>query len=300
MNSNEIDDENLDLIALETTALDLSDEVWLPIIGYEGKYEISNYGRVLGVQRGRYRTLTRGWDAVRCSLYNKGKGIDFSITASMDVYFPKGHHFVPDNYEYLNSLNTPNKALDDLEGEIWRDISGYEGVFQISDKGRVKGLERTSKYTTSNGNTACRTNPEMIFRCGEDAGGYKQVTIAYDGVPLRRRIHRLVANAFIPNPNNLPQVNHIDGNKHNNTVENLEWMTSQENIIHAHTTGLASPKSGAEASGAKLTWDDVRFIRANTELSRKELALRFGVVGEVISNVVKYKTYKNDPMEENK
>lgn len=71
--------------------------------------------------------------------------------------------------------------------------------------------------------------------------GYSKVELYQDGMPARKRVHRLVAEAFIPNPDGLPQVNHIDGNKLNNNVENLEWVDNSQNMIHAYKNGLATP-----------------------------------------------------------
>ena len=98
--------------------------------------------------------------------------------------------------------------------EIWRDIDGYEGLYQVSNKGRVKSL----KY-----------GKERILRPGWKTGGYLFVILCKNGNQSKQRIHRLVAQAFIPNPNNKPQVNHLDENKKNNCVDNLEWATAKEN-----------------------------------------------------------------------
>ena len=121
--------------------------------------------------------------------------------------------------------------------EIWKDIEGYEGLYQVSTYGRVKSLER---------DTVGLFGPmhlgEMILNCYE---GFASESAVYFSVSLSKEkekktfsVHRLVAKAFIPNPENKPCVNHIDGNKHNNCVDNLEWVTHKENIEHAIRTGL--------------------------------------------------------------
>lgn len=104
--------------------------------------------------------------------------------------------------------------------EIWRDIKGYEGLYQVSNLGRVKRLK--SKYMKS----------ERILKEGITTGGYRLVVLCKNNKSKTFRLHRLVAEAFIPNPENKPQVNHIDENKANNNVNNLEWMTAKENINH--------------------------------------------------------------------
>ena len=98
--------------------------------------------------------------------------------------------------------------------EIWKDIEGYEGLYQVSNKGRVKSLYKGS---------------ERILRPGIDRYGYYKIMIYKDSVRKTFKLHRLVAQAFIPNPENKPQVNHKDENKLNNCVNNLEWSTAKEN-----------------------------------------------------------------------
>ena len=117
--------------------------------------------------------------------------------------------------------------------EVWKDIPGYEGLYQVSSLGRVKSLERDTK----------RLRPQHIRErmLKPRNGGYLQVYLADAGKREAVYIHRLVAQAFIPNPDNKPIANHKDGNKHNNSVENLEWCTHQENVLHAYLTGLNIP-----------------------------------------------------------
>ena len=103
-------------------------------------------------------------------------------------------------------------------------------------------------------------------------------------------VHRLVAMQYIPNPNNYEQVNHKDGDKTNNSVENLEWVTNQGNRTHAVANGLHL--QGEQCSWAKLTAENVKFIREHPEISNNEYAELFGVNPKTISSVKNYKTWK--------
>ena len=118
------------------------------------------------------------------------------------------------------------------------------------------------------------------------------------GINVCLRAHRLVAEAYIPNPDNKPQVNHKDGNKQNNHVSNLEWCTAKENVQHAYDTGLAKGVSGTVGPRSKLSEEDVRYIRANykpydSEFGARGLGIKFNVDPSVISRVFNNKTYKN-------
>ena len=109
--------------------------------------------------------------------------------------------------------------------EIWKDIKGYESLYRVSNLGRVKSLERKRK--TKNNNMAIVK--ERILKHKIDKYGYCSVSLSKEGKLYYYTVHRLVAQAFIPNPNNLPQVNHKDENKLNNCVDNLEWCTNKYN-----------------------------------------------------------------------
>ena len=109
--------------------------------------------------------------------------------------------------------------------EIWKDIEGYEGLYQVSNKGRVKSLKRK---ICSNSNHKYNTLSEKLLKLS-GGGKYIQVILCKDGKTSAKLVHRLVAQAFIPNPNNLPCVNHKDENKKNNDVRNLEWCTYKYN-----------------------------------------------------------------------
>ena len=105
-----------------------------------------------------------------------------------------------------------------------------------------------------------------------------------------RRVHRLVADRYIPNPDNKPQVNHKDGNKLNNNVSNLEWVTNQENRNHAVKYGLQI--NGERCPWSKLSKSDVEFIRNNKTLSQRELAAMFNVCQPHISAIIHHENWK--------
>lgn len=119
--------------------------------------------------------------------------------------------------------------------EIWKDIEGFEGFYQISNYGEVRSLDRFDGIRNLKGN---------ILKQNLKQNGYLQVGLRKQGKRKWFSVHRLVAKHFIPNPDKLPQVNHIDSNKQNNTVDNLEWVTAKANYKHAEQNGLMNPPKG--------------------------------------------------------
>ena len=116
--------------------------------------------------------------------------------------------------------------------EIWKDIKNYEWYYQISNLGNVKSLERINKRERL-GVCCRRTIKEKILTNKLDMNGYLSIMLCKDNQPKRLRIHRLIAEAFIFNLNNLPDINHKNWIKHDNRVENLERCTKSENMIHS-------------------------------------------------------------------
>lgn len=125
--------------------------------------------------------------------------------------------------------------------EIWKPIEGYEGDYQVSNLGRVKSVERTRK-----GKNNCIVRfPEKILKGKCDKDGYIEYALCTGHKQVKYcRAHRLVAEAFIANPNNLPQVNHINTIKNDNRVENLEWVTSQYNSVYSNSKPVGMYKNG--------------------------------------------------------
>lgn len=112
--------------------------------------------------------------------------------------------------------------------EIWKDVESYKGYYQVSNLGNVRSLTRS--FTRSDGKV--KTFQGKLLTTKAEPSGYKHVNLSKHGKAHSVRIHRLVAYAFIENPNNYPCINHKDENKQNNTVDNLEWCTYQYNLTY--------------------------------------------------------------------
>lgn len=160
----------------------------------------------------------------------------------------------------------------------WKIINEFP-EYEISDTGLVR---HGAKLLT----------PQL------NSKGYLKISFSVKHKPHNRLIHRLVAIAFIPNPNSKPQVNHIDGNKLNNNVSNLEWVTNSENQKHSIANGLRKVPKGSEIKQHKLTEEDVIFIKQHAKKQDKEysyvaLGKRFNVHPQTIKNICDNKKWKH-------
>ena len=158
--------------------------------------------------------------------------------------------------------------MEDLESEQWRAVEGYP-EYEVSNFGRVKGHGK-------------------IMKPYKQKLTYRTVDLYKNGKRIARGlVHRMVANAFIPNPDNKPEVNHIDGNPSNNRVDNLEWVTHYENHLHAHRTGLIPEKNRMKKVSAYTL--DGRYV--GTYISASEASRQTGVRYQNILDVC-YKRHK--------
>lgn len=160
---------------------------------------------------------------------------------------------------------------------MWRQIEGYEGYYEVSDEGSVRSVDRF--ITDSNGNT--RFLRGSIMKLSEatsrdNTNGYLVVNLHKNHKSSVIPVHVLVANAFIPNEQNKPTVNHKDGNKHNNRVSNLEWSSYSENNTHAIETGLRKPR-GTKVEQYTTSGEYVATYKSVTEAARKTGFSRGGI-----------------------
>lgn len=174
-----------------------------------------------------------------------------------------------------------------MQEKIWKDVVGYEGYYQVSDCGLIKSLERMVKYKENH----LGLRKERILKSNITKGGYVHVTICIDKMNKTVKTHRLVALAFIPNPEGKPSVNHINGIKHDNRVENLEWCTAKENTQHAYRTKLNSGVKGEKSHLSKLKKEDIIKIRLMYKeglYSQAKLGAKFNVTQSQIYRIVNY------------
>jgi len=168
-----------------------------------------------------------------------------------------------------------------FEGEYYVAIPG-EKSHLISKNGKVM---------------SCLSAKPCVLKPKYDGKKYAFVNLGVQNNHYRnRKIHRLVAETFIPNPENKPQINHIDGDKANNSVENLEWVTQSENIRHAFLLGLIKPQKGSKQAQSKLTESDVLKIRKTYcagGVSLRQLARRYGVSQTLVRYVITRRNWKH-------
>lgn len=176
--------------------------------------------------------------------------------------------------------------------ELWRPIADYNGFYEVSNKGRVRSLDRLI-LNGKTGRGCRRLLRGRILKPSIAKGGYLSVGLHKIGPVQTFTVHILVFRAFVENPDDLPEINHKDGNKLNNWSTNLEPSTRQENVLHAIRLGLCSSMIGAENIGAKLTATKVRRIRRLFErgVSQGRIAKLVGTTFQNIHCIVRRKSW---------
>lgn len=172
-------------------------------------------------------------------------------------------------------------------------VPGYEGLYEINIAGEVRSLPR--QVTSRGGTRITGGSPIKVHK----TNGYPCFNASAGGKVRNVSIHRALAILFIPNPGAKPHINHIDGDKANFALFNLEWCTHRENMQHAFRTGLTPlPTSGPgeQSPAARLSWGDVRVIRrqAAQGQSRQAIADKFGVSKSNINQIVRGVTWREN------
>ena len=186
--------------------------------------------------------------------------------------------------KFLND-KTGTYCGKDFNGTI-AHVKGFEGTYIISLNGDVYSIPRNG---TKNEFVKLKTK---VDRCG-----YVQVILTKNNIKHYKTVHRLVATTFIPNSINKPQVNHRDGNKTNNKLDNLEWVTAQENKIHAIKNGLShnmsdfNKRTKRKLSNQQLC--EVRNAIANKSMMQKDIAEKYGISKQAVTLIKQGKTYEN-------
>jgi len=258
----------------------LEGEVWKDIPIVDNRYQISNYARLYSKKH--KRLLKTGRDAAR--IYLDGKKIDIPILKLMRELFP--------DEQDLSKF----AKIKSLEGESWLPVQGFEEYYHISNMGRLKILDRLCwKNATDKLHT--RIKKERISAMIPNDKGYPSHILVKDDIKHTQTIHRLVALHFIPNPENKPQVNHKNGIKWDNRVENLEWVTESENSIHAYETGLSKAVSGESHYQAKITDEKAREIKyqlsVKNDRTLQEIADICGVGRSIVKDISQNSTWKH-------
>lgn len=175
-----------------------------------------------------------------------------------------------------------------MEEEIWKTASGYEGIYEASSMGRVRSIDR-EEWSSQRFKKVRRRRYGKEISQNKDSEGYLHFLVSKRGIIKCVRSHRFIAKTFIPNPNNYPQVNHINGIKTDNRVCNLEWCDHKMQMSHASENGLMCKKKYTQ-----LTEQDVISIRdeyTTVKTSHRSLAQRYGVCKSTITDIILRKSW---------
>jgi hypothetical protein len=178
------------------------------------------------------------------------------------------------------------------EVEEWRDIEGYEGIYQVSNLGRVKSLDRAVQHR--NGKVLMKKGKQLkVVYAGNK---YGRIILNKNGKKSAKLIHRLVALTFIINETNLKEVNHKDLDKTNNSVENLEWVSPKQNTQHAFNNRYIKRYLGEDNHRAVVTEEvvlKIRELHATKKYRYKDIGEMFGIHHSVVGYIVRRQTWRH-------
>lgn len=258
-------------------------EEWRDLKGFEGLYQISNNGTFhLLVRSKKY---IQGYSREKrryVNLFRDGRQRTYSVELLLEETFPEIY-------------GRKSVKIPDLPGEVWKDIRGFEGLYKCSNKGRIKSLARD--FWWGHNHSSHSYQDESILSTSIDGCGYVKVVLCGNppGAMHFKTVHAIVARTFFENYDMSLEVNHIDGVKTHNNIENLEIVTAKENMQHAIRMGLHGAY-GEENPRALLSNEQARKIREMyvNGITRKSLVEMFKVAKHVIDYVVTNKYYKDE------
>lgn len=259
----------------------LEGEIWKEIPECTN-YLISNYARVYTK---KFKKLLKNHKDC-AALYINDKRVNIPILKLMRELFPEDL----DLSEYAKIKSLPD--------ELWIPVKNYEDYYHISNMGRLKILDRIC-FLNEKEQKFTRVKREHISKGCDIDTWYPSHILVKNKSKKTVNIHRLVAEHFILNPLNLPQVNHKNGLKYDNKVENLEWCTAQENTIHAYVTGLTIPLKGSKRYNAKINEEKAKEIkdflkkRINFKPTLGKTAEIFGVSRSIVREIWEEKSWKH-------
>lgn len=274
-------------------------EIWKDIQGYEGFYQVSNFGRVKSLTRPyrkKEKILSQNLQNSQykypyVGLSNNSKTDHFAVhylvaSTFIEDFDPLSKIIHKNNVETDNNIKNlcqeKNSTIINNKDEIWKDIPGYEEYYQISNHGRIKSLNRIS----------CQNHiiEEKIRKATLDQDGYYKIILTVNGNVRSFFVHRIVATVFIPNVDNLPQINHKNCIKIDNRVENLEWTTSSENILHAFHMGVKNQK-GEKNNSSKFRDVDIMGMKEmyNKNKNKEEIIKKFNISKSYLTRILKNK-----------
>lgn len=346
-------------IYLNTSLEDLAFEQWRDVVGYEGLYQVGNLGRVKSLKRRDKQNrklpniikkliISNGYPVVGLSKTCVGKTQEkksHKVHRLVAIAFLPNLNNLPivnhkdcnrnnnavENLEWVSFRENIDHAVKNkrygkprvkpknpnkdkfhrtinpklplfyfdikikLENEKWLPILGFETLFEISNYGRVKSLGRQVKFVHKNGTMFYKFMKEKLVKpqiCASDRLHVLLKTF-YKNKPKHAFLHRLVGCAFLDNYNNLPEINHIDGNVWNNHVDNLEWVSPQDNKNHAQRLGLVM--RGERHVATSLTENDILEIRQlhHVGMSIRKLAKKYNLSNSGMSCIVNRITWKH-------